>query len=285
MFVSLVLGSPVLHPFSPHLGSWWVIEPPVTLGVILALAAYFAAVGPLRRRYDWAEQVERKYVVNFVLAMLIVFVSLQGPLHELSDYYSFSAHMVQHLLVTLIMPPLLLQGIPPWLIERVLDLPLIGLVLRTLTRPFIAFALFNVIFSLWHVPAFYQSALGRPAIHGLEHVLFMGTAVLTWWPVYSPTERLPRLSEPLQLFYLFAQSLIPTVLGALITFAPMVLYPFYAAAPRVLGLSPLDDQQIAGLLMWLGGAAIVLFVLTLRFFSWMERDSDESLEASRVPYV
>ncbi len=277
-----MLLSPVAHPFEPHEGSWWILEPGITVGVLVVMVLYLFAVGPLRRRYGWAPHVERRQVAMFGAAMFLIFVSLQGPLHELSDYYSFSAHMVQHLLVTLIMPPLLLKGIPEWLIRPVLQLPFVLPVARFLTSPFIAFALFNIVFALWHVPGFYQLALGNPAIHSLEHVLFMSTAVLTWWPVFSPTPLLPRLNEPVQMLYLFVQSIIPTILGALITFADIVLYPFYASAPRVIGLSPLDDQQGAGLLMWLGGASVILFVLTLRFFSWMERDVEEPLESSHV---
>ena len=282
MLFSSILTSGLLHPFGPHEGSWWLIEPVVTIGVVCLTILYLLAVGPLRRRFGWAERVERRQIAMFLAAMAIIFAALQGPLHELSDYYSFSAHMVQHLLVTLIMPPLLLKGIPEWLIRPVLALPGVFPVARFLTSPFIAFALFNVVFALWHSPGFYQRALGDPAVHSLEHILFMSTAVLTWWPIFSPTALLPRLNDPLQMLYLFAQSIIPTVLGALITFADIVLYPFYAAAPRVIGLSPLDDQQAAGLLMWLGGAAIVLLVLTHRFFRWMEHDADEPLETSRA---
>ncbi|MDP9309954.1 MAG: cytochrome c oxidase assembly protein [Chloroflexota bacterium] len=270
------------HPFSPHAGSWWSLEPTITLGVLLLTGLYLYAVGPLRKRYHLADRVERSQVVYFLLAMLTLFVSLQGPMHELSDYYSLTAHMIQHLLVTLIMPPLLLKGIPPWLIDPVLRVRAVLPVARLLTHPFVAFALFNAIFSLWHVPAFYQAALGRPAVHGMEHMLFMATAVLTWWPVYSPSRQLPPLSDPLQMLYLFAQSLIPTVLGALIVFAKFVMYPFYAAAPRVIPLSPIDDQQVAGLIMWLGGGSFVLLVLTIRFFRWME-DDDESVGVARTP--
>lgn len=282
MLLFSVLSAPLPHPFSPHQGSWLIIEPTISLGVIALTALYLFAVGPLRRRYGWAERVEPRQVAQFLLAMLIIFVSLQGPLHELSDYYLFSAHMVQHLLVTLIMPPLLLRGLPEWLVNRLLDRRLVLPVARLLTNPFIAFGLFNAIFALWHVPAFYQRALGDPVVHGLEHVLFMGTAVLTWWPVFSPTALLPRLSLPASMFYLFAQSVIPTILGAIITFASQDLYPFYTAAPRIIGLSSLDDQQAAGLLMWMGGASIVLLILTVRFFRWMDLDSDESLEPSRA---
>ena len=275
MFGLFALGSVLAHPFSPHVGSWWTLEPTITLGVLVITALYFYAVGPLRERYGWAERVERKQIIYFLLAMLTIFVSLQGPLHELSEYYSLTAHMVQHLLVTLIMPPLLLKGIPRWLIEPVLRVRGVSQVARLLTHPFVAFGLFNAVFALWHVPSFYQSALGRPSVHGIEHMLFMSTAVLTWWPVYSPTSQLPPLSDPLQILFLFAQSLIPTVLGALIVFANFVMYPLYAAAPRVISLSPIDDQQVAGLIMWMGGGSFVLFVLTLRFFRWMEEDDDE----------
>ncbi len=282
MVLLSILSAPTLHPFAPHVGSWWILEPAITLGLLALSLGYLYAVGPLRRRLGLAPRVERKQVACFLSAMLIMFVALQGPLHELSDYYLFSAHMLQHLLVTLIMPPLLLKGLPDWLLRPVLQQRYVLPAARVLTSPFVAFAPFNVVFALWHVPGFYQSALGQPAIHSLEHMLFMSTAVLTWWPVFSPTPLLPRLSEPAQMLYLFAQSIIPTILGALITFADFVLYRFYAAAPRVVGLSPLDDQQAAGLLMWLGGASITLFVLTMRFFSWMERDHDEPLETSRI---
>jgi putative membrane protein len=282
MLLSSILGSVVAHPFAPHEGTWWIVEPAITGGVICLTAAYLIAIGPLRRRYSWSDHVEARQVVFFLSAMLIIFASLQGPLNELSDYYLFSIHMIQHLLITLIMPPLLLKGIPDWLLQPVLQIPLVLRLGRFFTSPFVAFGLFNTVFALWHAPGFYQLALSQPAIHGLEHLLFMATAVLTWWPIFSPSPLLPRLSEPGQMFYLFAGSIIPTILGAIITFADISIYPFYAAAPRVTGLSALDDQQGAGLIMWLGGASIVLAVLTHRFFTWMERDAEEPYESSQV---
>lgn len=279
---SLPIASVAAHPFSLHAGSWWIIEPPIALGVPLLTVLYLYAIGPLRKRRRLADQVDRRQVASFLLAMVILFASLQGPLHELSDYYSLSAHMVQHLLVTLIMPPLLLKGIPHWLIDPVVRMRGVGSVIRFLTHPFVAFLPFNAVFAVSHAPQFYQAALGVPAVHSVEHTLYMSTAVLTWWPIFSPSRLLPPLSDPLQMLYLFAQSLIPTILGAIITFANQILYPFYEAAPRVIGLSARDDQQAAGLIMWLGGTSIVLLILTIRFFRWLDFESDEKLEASRV---
>jgi putative membrane protein len=279
----VVLTSIVAHPGSPHDASWLTIEPEVTLGIALLTALYLYAVGPLRRKYGWADKVDRRYVTNFLLAMLTLFVALQGPIHELSDYYLLSAHMVQHLLITLVMPPLLLKSIPEWLMRPILQLPFVMPVAKFLFSPLVAFAFFNIVLAFWHVPAFYELTLRDHWFHVLEHLLFMVTAVITWWPVYSPTPLLPRLSDPLQILYLFSQSIPMTVIGALITFADMVLYSWYKEAPRIINnLSVMDDQQIAGLIMWIGGTSIVLFVLTIRFFQWFAEDADENLETSEV---
>lgn len=282
MGIFTLAAAGLFHPFSPHTGTWWILEPGISFGLITLAILYLLAVGPLRVRLGGPVRFERGPTIFFMSAIVLLFVSLQGPLHELSDYYLFSAHMVQHLLVTLIMPPLLLSGLPVWLLDQVLRMRFVFPIARFLTGPFIGFALFNVVFALWHVPSFYQRALGQPAIHSLEHVLFMGTAVLTWWPIFSPSLVLPRLSDPVQMLYLFAQSIIPTILGAMITFADIILYPYYASAPRVIGLSAMDDQQAAGLLMWLGGATVVLLILTHRFFRWMDLDADDGIEPSRA---
>ncbi|WP_029214430.1 cytochrome c oxidase assembly protein [Kallotenue papyrolyticum] len=263
------------HPFAPHQGSWLIIEPAVLTGLTLIGALYLYAVGPWRRRAGWAPDNARVPLGRFLLGLLVLFVALQGPLHELSDYYLFSAHMLQHLLVTMVAPPLLLTGLPSWLVDRLLLWRGVLPLARALTTPLVAFLVFNAVFALWHAPQFYQAALGRPLVHGLEHSLLLATALLTWWPIFSPSARLPRAALPVQIVYLFAQTIVPTILGALITFAPAPLYPFYAAAPRMWGLAPLTDQQIAGLIMWLGGALIMLAVLTARFFRWLGLEADE----------
>lgn len=276
--VHIPVLSPLPHPFAPHDGSWLAPEPPVALGIIAATVLYLWAVGPLRRRYRWADAVDRRQTVYFLAAMAIAFVSLQGPLHELSDYYLLSAHMVQHLLVTMIMPPLLLKGLPPWLVDKLLGLPLVYPIARRLTSPFITLGMFSSVFAIWHAPQFYQAALGNEVIHALEHQLFMASAILMWWPVFSPSRLLPRLNDPLAIMYLFLQSIVSTILGAIITFAGEPIYPYYGAAFRVINISALDDQQAAGLIMWLGGAAITLFLITIRFFRWLELDNEDVVE-------
>src|SRR3954447_19679503 len=124
------------QPAIPPPWTWLSLEPAITVGVILTLVAYFYAIGPLRRRYHLAEHVDKWQIACFVGAMVIVFAALQGPLHVLSDYYSLTAHMIQHLLVTLIMPPLLLKGIPAWLIDPILRYRLVLPVARIVLSPF-----------------------------------------------------------------------------------------------------------------------------------------------------
>jgi putative membrane protein len=262
-------------PVSPYAWQWEHALVPAALAAIYLLCA-----GPLRRRIDPAAEMSRARMQVFLIGVLVLFVAVATPLDTLSNYL-LTAHMIQHLLMTLIVPPLLLLGTPAWMLQPLLALPLARPILRVLTNPLAAFLLFNFVFSAWHAPALYNLALQNNTVHILEHLLFLGTAVLTWWPVFSPTPVLPRLSEPAQLLYLFFESLPPTILGALITFAGTPLYSEYVSAPRLWGLSVMLDQQIGGLIMWIPGALVYFAVLTVVFFRWLNRDEYERSRDAR----
>ncbi len=180
--------------------------------------------------------------------------------------------MLQHVLLTLVAPPLIIIGLPGWLFEPLRDHPRLFGIARFLTNPYVAFVSFNLVFTIWHLPDFYNAALENEGIHILEHLTFIATALITWMPVLSPTPLLPRLSLPVSILYLFLQSIPPTILGALITFSETPIYQFYVTAPRLLGLSVMDDQVYAGLIMWTGGAFIWLLVLSVVFFKWFNRN-------------
>jgi putative membrane protein len=250
----------------------WTWEPGLILGLALQAIVYLACVGPLRPWFPGSEPVPQARVMIFLLGNLTLFIALVTPLGTLSDGYLLSAHMVQHLLLTMIAPPLLLIGTPRWLFRPLLRLPYALPVGRFLTSALVAFLAYNVTFTLWHVPQFYEASLRIQPLHIAQHIAFIGTATLTWWPVFSPMSELPRLSPPLQCLYLFAQVLPMKVLAAMLTFSSFVLYPTYAEAPRVWGLSVLDDQQLAGLLMWIPGFLILFAVFTVVFLRFMERD-------------
>lgn len=250
----------------------WNLDPVLLAGLAGVTAIYLVALGPRRDRFPGAAPVGRWRVTAFLAGMGTTALALVSPLHVLGERYLLTAHMVQHLLLTLVVPPLLLLGTPGWLLRPLLHLPYARPFASFLTSPVVAFLLFNGTFALWHAPALYDLALRVAWVHILEHQSFALTALLSWWPVLSPLPELPRLSRPAQVLYLFLQSLPPTIIGALITFANAVLYPTYAAAPRLFGLSPLDDQQLAGLIMWVPGALVYLLALSIVFIVWLEGD-------------
>jgi putative membrane protein len=248
----------------------WDLHPSVVAGLVL-LGALYVNRGGLT--------IARRHVVSFAGALAVVFLALNGPLHNLSDHYLFSAHMAQHLLLTLVFPPLLLFGCPADVVRPLLRPRWVMAVGRVVTRPLAAAALFTAPIVIWHVPALYEAALRNHKLHILQHLVFLVTAVIMWWPVLSPVPELPRIPHLLQMLYLFLLGIPMSVTGALITLSEAVLYPFYAAAPRVGGLSPLEDQQIGGLLMWvLGGLMlwIVMTVIWFRYSVWDQRSDAET---------
>lgn len=248
------------------------------IGLLLLVLLYVQGVGRLRRAYGWAERVDPRQVALFLLGVLVIFLALQSPLDELSDNYLFSAHMVQHLLLVLVAPPLLLLGTPPWLLRPLIRSSLVLRCARFLTLPVAAFVLFNMTFILWHMPRLYELGLNNLGVHIFQHLLFISVAVVMWWPIFSPLPELPRISYPAQILYLFVLSIVPGVVGGLITFSDSVIYPTYEAAPRVWGLSPIMDQQIGGLIMKIPGFFIFLVAAMVIFFKWFHQ---EELEARR----
>ncbi len=250
----------------------WNWAPSIWIGTGLFVGVYLLAVGPLRRRFRWSEPVRRTQIAWFLAGAAVIFLALASPLDDLGDEFLFSAHMIQHLLLALIAPLFLLLGTPAWLLRPVLRYPLVARGARVLTSPLTCFAVFNVVFMIWHLPVLYEATLHNESIHIFEHLLFIATGVLNWWPIASSMPELPSLPFPAQLLYLFLDGLPMTILGALVVFAPTVLYPTYAAAPHLVSWNALTDQQIAGLVMWMPGGMIYLAVLGVVFFDRLGRE-------------
>ncbi len=250
---------------APAPGPWqrWDLHPSVVIGLVLlgGLYVYWGGLNAPRRR-----------VAAFAAALAVLGLALNGPLHNLSDAYLFSAHMLQHLVLTLVFPPLLLYGTPAWVVRPLLRSRWVLGLARRITRPLAAGVLFSVPITLWHFPRFYEAALEHHALHIVQHLVFIATAVIMWWPVLSPVPDLPRASYLTQLLYLFVLGLPMSLAGAMITLAEGVLYPFYVTAPRVLGLTPLADQQLGGLLMWVVGTLYLWVAASVVWFRWAARD-------------
>jgi putative membrane protein len=197
----------------------------------------------------------------------------------LSDTFLFSAHMVQHLLLSLAVPPLLLAGTPGWMLRPFLAHKGLATVARAITRPTRCFIIFNVVISVWHLPPLYNTAMAYHPVHIVQHLTFMVASVLMWWPFLSPLPELPRLSYPGQMLYCFLMVIPMSIVSIFISMADHVLYPAYSIAPRVWDITPMADQQIGGLIMWIPGGLLFYVVMTFVFFKWAGRDTDTTAGA------
>ena len=261
----------------------WNWEPSILIGTVLITGFYLYAIGPLRKRYFPDEPVKTGQTVSFLLGILFMFLSLVSPLDELGDSYLFSAHMVQHLVLTVVGPPLLVIGTPGWFIKPLVRNKVAFRVAKALTYPAVAFVLYNVDFWLWHAPPLYNATLENQNIHILEHLTFIVFGILNWWPIFSQSKDLPRLSIGGQVLYLFLSGMPSVLLGAGLTFSPP-LYAPYIAAPRVWGISAATDQQLGGLIMWVPVSISYIVVMSVLFIRWMQQQEAKQLAQEREAY-
>ena len=138
-------------------------------------------------------------------------------------------------------------------------------------------------FVLWHFPFMYNTALENHDIHIIQHLMFIGSSVLMWWPVVNPVPELMRMPGPVQILYLFGIGIPASIVAAFVALAEHVVYPFYGRAPRVSGLSAIEDQQLGGMIMWVPGMIVLWAAITIIFFRWARReDRDEAAERARL---
>jgi putative membrane protein len=234
----------------------------VLVGLLALQAAYLWRV----RRAP--EPVRLTKQLTFTSGVLVIAVALLSPLDDLADHYLFSAHMVQHLLLTLGAAPLLLGGTPRWLLRDLLRATRLTSAAHTARHPIVAFFVFNIVWAAAHLPAVYELALQNELLHALEHLLFVATAVLMWWPVLG-LEPYPPMG---QVLYLFLQSVPASLVGALLTHANAAYYATYVAAPRITSLNALEDQQLGALIMWVGSGIYFLLASAVVFFAWASRE-------------
>ena len=276
----------------------WNWQPSIILGTIAIICLYLYAVGPLRVKYSLADRVKTSQVVSFLLGVNVIFWTLFTPLDKLADDYLFSAHMVLHLLLSFAGAPLMVLGIPGWLLVPLLRNRVIFRIAQFFTLPILTGVLFNVNLWFWHAPPIYNAMIVNLPLHIVSHLLFIITGVLFWWPILSPMEEgLPPLSIGKKMAYLFFSDMPMVLLGAGLTFVPP-LYARYIHAPHIWGLSPETDQQLAGLLMWIPGSIFFIVIVSILFLQWMQAqdikqraedaalyDEDEEIEIERVETV
>jgi len=215
------------------------------------------------------EPVTRHQKMYFVAAVALLWAASDWPLHDISEEYLYGAHMVQHMLITLVIPPLFLLSVPEWLARLIVSTDgTSGTWIRRLTRPVAAAVLFNVLIAITHLTTIVNFSIENGVFHYFVHLCVFSAAMLMWMPVASPLPEL-RASYPGQMIFLFLNSVLPTVPGGFLTVAENPIYRVYDHDVRLWGVSVVDDQQAAGLIMKLGGGFFIWSCIAFLFFRWV----------------
>ena len=254
--------------FQPHPEVWALIA-------FLGVAYWYAItrIGPKVTRADEVA-VTRRQVGWFAAGLLTLWVASDWPVHDIAEQYLYSVHMSQHLLLSFAVPPMFLLGTPTWFARLVVGSGRGYAVLKRVARPVPATLAFNAVVVLSHWPAVVNASVSNPALHYLVHVGVVLTALLMWLPVAGPLPEL-RFSLPVQMIYLFLQSIIPTVPAGWLTFADAAVYRSYDIPFRMLGLSVTHDQQIAGMQMKVLGGVFLWTVIAVLFIRFATKSGED----------
>jgi putative membrane protein len=174
------------------------------------------------------------------------------------------------------MPPLLLLGTADWMVRPLLRLRLVHRLARVVTQPLVAFVLYNGFLAVLHTPPVFERMVRDATVHIAMHIGLMITGTIMWWPLLSPLPEMPRLAYPAQTLYLFLLLIPMAAVSAPITLATEVIYPWYLEGPHPWGLTPLNDQMLGGLLMWVGAGLYFMCVFSVMFFRWAQRDDRDA---------
>jgi len=209
--------------------------------------------------------VTRGQIRAFVAMIVLLWLSSDWPVHDLAEEYLYSVHMVQHMALSMFVPPLALMAIPEWMMHLLLGRGRTWTSARFLSKPVVAAFVYNIVLLVTHIPALVnRSAEGGP-VHYSLHVILVTSALLLWMPVVGPIREW-QMSHGGKMIYLFAMSLVPTVPAGWLTFAEGSVYDHYETPVRVWGVSVIDDQQMAGAIMKLGGSVFMWAVIIFFFF-------------------
>lgn len=215
----------------------------------------------------------------FFIGIATLWFGADWPMHDVSENFLFSFHMVQHMLFTLVAPGLLLAGIPRWLFRVILKPRALAKAARILTRPLPALILFNLLVAVTHWPVVVNASVSSEPLHFVVHLVLVSSALIMWFPVIAPLPEFPRLSDPGKMLYLFGQSILPTVPASFLTFAESPIYSSYESFPRLWGVSVVSDQMTAGLIMKIGGGLLLWAIIAVIFFKWYAKEESSETEA------
>jgi putative membrane protein len=252
----------------PSPDAWKFEAHPAVWALIIGLAAGYTyvvrVIGPTVVPAGQRAVSGRK-VASFVAGLLMLWIATDYPMHDLSDSYLYSAHMLQHMMLSYFAPPLLLLSVPEWFGRLLIGSGRTYRVVRFLARPVAAGVVFTAWMVITHVPGVVNAATTVSWLHYTMHAVLVLTALLMWLPVCGPFPEM-KITPAGMMMYLFAQSFVPTVPAAWLTFAEGVVYSSYNHGVRVWHISIFDDQQYAGAIMKIGGSIFLWIITTVLWF-------------------
>jgi putative membrane protein len=266
----------------PALPAWMWVTPTTLFWVALAGVAYvWLGYGPVKSRWPEATPPTRRQAWAFAMALLTLYLSLGSPLGVLAMGYLFAAHMTQHMLAALVVPPLAIAGVPPWMWRRFLGWGGMGRIWRWMTRPLVAIFVFNVVFGLMVAPPVITAMVRSNTIMVGLHLLLVVVGLFMWWPLLSPLPEFPRLHPGFRVLYLFLDGLPMILPLAIVVLDTSPLYAAaYGAAPRIWGLSLVGDQQL-GAAICLIGVHVAFGWLALGWFrQWAVREHERDVRTA-----
>ena len=275
---ALAHGATAPRPTFPEVLLQWRFEPVVLAGLAVAALGWLLLVRRVARAHP-GHPHPRWRQVAFLAGLATIGLALTSPI-EAYEGTLFSVHMLQHMLLELVAAPLLLLGAPATLalraatpsVRRRLLAVLHSRVVSVLSFPLLAWVLFAAVNWGWHFSRLYNDALEISWLHDVQHLTFLGAALLFWWPVVGADPARWRLPHPVRLFYLFLAMPQNSFLGIALMSAPVALYPHYLTNLRDWGPTPIVDQSVGGMLMWVGGDVVFLLAMGLVVAAWVRSE-------------
>jgi putative membrane protein len=263
----------------------WHREPAVVYALIGMGWAYALLTGPCRQRLAPGRPYPAGHALRFYSALGIAYLALGSPLDQIARVFLFSAHVVQDLLLLYPVAALLLQGLPPWLVDKALAGAILRRPLGWLLSPLVCGAVFVLTIGAWHMPRLFEASLQSLAVQSLRAGTMVGAGALFWWPLLGPSGIFPPAGHGIRALYLSCVQVAFTALFSYVFMADHAIFPTFQYAPRLVpGLGPLEDQRLAAVLLGLVSSLILLTALGIGFFRWArhsERAPAHRQEASR----
>ena len=254
----------------------WPVDPTVYVGLVVLFLGHAWLAGTV-------DDAQRKHTLYVGLGLLTLWVALETPLDTISDHYLDSAHMLQHVLLGFVAPPLMLLGLSPQMVGRLVRLPGV----KAITEPVPAQVIAGLVMILWHLPPLYDATLRSEDLHIVEHLMFIAAGVLLYWPILEATSAHARwqMSPGAKLLYMLVATLPQDGVALALLFSRVPFYDYYAHAPRLIeSLTPLIDQTIAGAVLMIVGKATLAVAAIAVFFRWFgsEHRADQIATTSSV---